>query len=67
MTDLQASISDQMSRLEALNTEFVNATANNQDTRPIQQKRLATLNLLAELLHEQYAAVNDGKHINLSL
>ena len=62
MANLQTSISVQMGRLEELNTEFNNAAAKNQDTCLIQQKRIATLNLLADLIHEQYAAVNDGKH-----
>ena len=67
MTDLQASINVQMGRLKVLNTEFDSATKINRDTRPIQQARIATLNLLTDLIHEQYAAVNDGKLFNLSL
>ena len=64
MKDLQASINVQMGRLEALNTEFDNATANKRDTCLIQRERIATLNLLADLIHEQYAADNDGEHCN---
>ena len=65
MTELQASISAQMGRLEVLNTCFNNATTKNLDTHQIQQERIATSNLLADLITEQYVAVNDGKYLKL--
>ena len=51
MEDLQASINVQMRLLKALNSSFDNATRDKRDTCLIQQERIATLNLLADLIH----------------